>query len=116
VIDRIDITRIHTVDDALAIITLLVARVQQLEEQVARLSKDSSTSSKPPSSDMVKPPSERRQPGKRKVGGQPSHTGKDRVLLPPDQVDVTVNSRRWIAGGGRDVGVIGGSSPELRKA
>ena len=104
VTDRIDITKIHTLEEALAIIAVLVATGQQREEQialltkqiallteqVARLSKNSSTSSKPPSSDIVKPPSERRQPGKRKIGGQPGHTGKNRILLPPDQVDVTV--------------------------
>ena len=88
VTDRIDITKIHTLEEALAIIAVLVATGQQREEQialltkqiallteqVARLSKNSSTSSKPPSSDIVKPPSERRQPGKGKIGGRPDHT------------------------------------------
>jgi hypothetical protein len=69
VTDKIDISKIQTLDEALAIIILLVARVQKLKEQIAQLSKDSSTSSKPPSSDIVEPPSERRQPGKRKIGG-----------------------------------------------
>ena len=33
----------------------LMKRIQQLEEEVARLKKDSNNSSKPPSSDIVKP-------------------------------------------------------------
>ncbi len=92
-INTIDLTKINTLDDALAIIKVLIARVQELEEEVARLKKDSSTSSKPPSSDIVKARTEQRQPGKRKIGGQPGHAGKNRELLPPDQVDVKVPHR-----------------------
>jgi len=33
----------------------LMKRIQQLEEEVARLKKNSNNSSKPPSSDIVKP-------------------------------------------------------------
>ena len=62
-------------------------RVQALEEKIARLEKNSSTSSKPPSSDITKPPHEQRQPGKRRAGGQPKHPGHRRALLPPEQVD-----------------------------
>ena len=39
-------------------IVLLVKRLEQLEEEIARLKKDSSNSSKPPSSDIVKPTKE----------------------------------------------------------
>lgn len=68
----------------------LEARILQLEEQVARLSKNSSTSSKPPSSDIVKPPSPSSSSGeKRKIGGQPQHSKHERQLFPPDQVDDT---------------------------
>ena len=79
---------------AVAIIKLLLEenhvlreRVRLLEEEVARLKKNSSTSSKPPSSDITKPESEQRQPGKRKIGGQAQHPGKTRMLLPPEEVD-----------------------------
>jgi len=61
----------------------LRARVDPLESEHARLRKDSSTSSKPPSSDIVKPPSLPRPGGKRKKGcrgGQPHHP---RHLRPP---------------------------------
>lgn len=62
--------------------------VRQLQEKVARLEKDSSTSSKPPSSDITKPKSEQRQPGERKAGGQPRHDGKTRQKFPPEKVKV----------------------------
>ena len=41
------------------LILSLIQKIQALEEKVAVLSKDSSTSSKPPSSDIVKPLEER---------------------------------------------------------
>lgn len=97
-----ELSEIKTLDDAVAIIRTLLAeiialraenqqlrqKVSQLEDEVARLKKNSSTSSKPPSSDIVKPRSEQRQPGKRKIGAQPGHPGKNRTLLPPEQVDI----------------------------
>lgn len=83
---------------ALAIIKILLdenrrlrARVRELEEKVARLEKNSSTSSNPPSSDITKPTHEQRQPGKRRSGGQPHHKGKTRLLLPPEDVDDTLD-------------------------
>ena len=91
----------ETLEDALAVIERLMVEVRKLEEEtaelrrengelkvkVAELAKDSSTSSKPPSSDIVKPPRERRQPGKRKRGGQRGHSGVTRTMLPPEEVD-----------------------------
>lgn len=74
----------------LATVERLTARVQELERQVALLTRDSSNSSKPPSSDgppakpRPKPPVKSR---KRKRGGQPGHKGKRRDLIPADQVD-----------------------------
>lgn len=68
----------------------LEAKVAVLEAENARLKKDSSTSSKPPSSDIVKPP---RPPatggrrGKRRQGGQPGHRQHLRPSFPPEQVD-----------------------------
>ena len=72
---------------ALRVIAYLLQRIQVLEEKVARLEKNSSTSSKPPSSDITKPAHEQRQPGKRRTGGQPKHAGHRRALLPPEKVD-----------------------------
>ena len=68
----------------------LLARIAELEAEVARLKKNSSTSSKPPSSDIVKPPrpaprgSGRR---KRRRGGQPGHQRHTRTPFPPERVD-----------------------------
>ena len=72
---------------ALRVIVYLLERVRLLEEKVAALSKDSSTSSKPPSSDIVKPIQEQRQPGKRKAGGQPWHPGVKRQMFKPEEID-----------------------------
>jgi transposase len=60
-----------------------------LREQLARARKGSSTSSKPPSKDIVKPP---KPPGdspdgKRKIGGQPGHPVHQREPFPPEQVN-----------------------------
>jgi transposase len=63
------------------------ARVAALEAQVARLQKNSSNSSKPPSSDIVKPP---RPPGRKgggKIGGQPGHARHEREPFTPEQID-----------------------------
>jgi transposase len=78
---------------ALRVIAYLLERIRILEEKVAELSKNSSTSSKPPSSDITKPLSEQRQPGERKAGGQARHSGKYRRMLPPEKVDETVPLR-----------------------
>jgi hypothetical protein len=75
-------------------IARLERRIAELELELARARKDSSTSSKPPSSDIVKPPAEKR-PGrkrkKRKRGGQPGHQRQLRQPLPPDCVDETID-------------------------
>ena len=60
-----------------------------LERQLAARKKNSTTSSKPPSSDGVAGASRPRLPrkkSKRKPGGQPGHPGKHRPLVPPEQV------------------------------
>jgi transposase len=66
----------------------LQAAVARLEEQLAAARKDSSTSSKPPSSDIVKPQVPL-APGtdKRKPGGQPGHPRNERALFAPEQID-----------------------------
>ena len=66
----------------------LIDRVSELELQLAKAMKDSSNSSKSPSSDIVKPPkkqTDRRKKAKR--GGQKGHPRKLRKLLPPERVD-----------------------------
>src|SRR6187397_1847383 len=62
--------------------------VAQLGRQLAAARKDSSTSSKPPSSDIVKPPKPPRPPGqaRRKPGGRPGHTSHQRVPFPAEML------------------------------
>jgi transposase len=67
----------------------LTATVADLQEQLARARKDSSTSSKPPSSDLVKPgpaAAADDQP-KRQPGGQPGHPRQQRERFPPELVN-----------------------------
>ena len=66
----------------------LKAKLEKLERLVAALRKDSSTSSKPPSSDIVKPPKKDAKNGKkRKIGGQPGHPRHERPPFPPEEID-----------------------------
>lgn len=66
----------------------LIDRVSELELQLAKALKNSSNSSKSPSSDIVKAPKkqiDRRKKAKR--GGQKGHKRKLREPLPPERVD-----------------------------
>ena len=73
-------------------------QIAELERQLATYRKDSSNSSKPPSTDRGKKDSKedgkRRYPlrkkSKRKPGGQQGHPGKHRPLAPPERVDQIV--------------------------
>src|ERR1039458_6740358 len=63
-------------------------RIATLEAKLATARKDSSTSSKPPSSDMIKPPKPPRKDGKkRKRGAQPGHERHLRSPFPPEAVN-----------------------------
>jgi transposase len=66
----------------------LRAEVVELREKLAAALKNSSTSSKPPSSDIVKPPRPSGPDGSepRKIGGQPGHPKHEREPFPPEQV------------------------------
>jgi transposase len=75
-------------------LAVALARIEQLERQLASARKDSSTSSKPPSSDIVKPPrpagqARRGAKRKRRRGGQAGHKRHDRKPFPPEEVDAT---------------------------
>ncbi len=61
---------------------------QKLQDQIARLKRDSSNSSKPPSSDIVKPKNKGTSPGKhkRKIGGQKGHLRHERIPFAPDDI------------------------------
>ena len=67
----------------------LEATVARLQEQLAAARKNSATSSKPPSSDIVKPPKPPLPEGqdRRKIGGQPGHPKHERDTFPPEAVN-----------------------------
>jgi transposase len=72
-------------------VRMLRAEVATLKEEVARLKKNSSNSSKPPSSDIVKPPKPELANGaKRKIGGQPGHQKFVRQAFASQDIDTTV--------------------------
>ena len=73
-----------------------LARIAEMEKQLAAARKDSSTSSKPPSSDIVKPPrtagqARGKRKRKRRPGGQPGHDRHERTPFGAEEVD-----RAWI--------------------
>jgi transposase len=71
---------------------LVEAQRQEITELKARLSQDSSNSSKPPSSDLPKSkpqPALGVEPTGRKRGGQPGHDKHERQLVPPEKVTQT---------------------------
>jgi transposase len=86
------ITALETLlEAALSEIERLKAENMNLREIIARLEKNSSNSSKPPSSDIVKPPKIRHGKGKRKIGGQKGHEQNLRKPFDESQVDKIIN-------------------------
>ena len=64
-------------------------QIKALEVKVAKLSKNSSNSRKPPSSDDITKPTSKKKTkkGKRKIGGQPGHERHDRPLFAVEEID-----------------------------
>lgn len=82
---------INLIVELAAAVPSLQANVAELERKVALLTRDSSNSSKPPSSDGPSAKPKARPPKKskkRKRGGQPGHKGTNRDLIPVDKVDL----------------------------
>jgi len=77
--------------ELLAIIARLEKRIEELETELAKARKTSSNSSKPPSSDIVKPPKspKLKDKKKRKRGGQPGHPRHERAPFSPEDIDET---------------------------
>jgi transposase len=68
-------------------VTELIKANAKLTDRVAKLSKNSSNSSKPPSSDITKPPRKKKSNGSRYIGGQPGHTKHERPPFAKDEID-----------------------------
>ena len=63
----------------------------RLKERIAQLEKHSGNSSKPPSSDIVKPKTEKKdKKNKRKKGAQPGHQQHLRTPIAPELIDEIV--------------------------
>ena len=88
---HLEVTRANLTRENKRLKEHVVVLQEKVRELTARLNKDSSNSSKPPSSD--KPWKERRKqkPTGRKPGGQPGREGKARKPLLPEQVDRTID-------------------------
>ena len=84
-----------SLQDSRAQVQELQTTVQSLQERLAAARKESSTSSKPPSSDIVKPP--RPAPADddspRAPGGQVGHAKHERAPFPPEQVQAGFDYR-----------------------
>ncbi|MCC6629292.1 MAG: IS66 family transposase zinc-finger binding domain-containing protein [Chloroflexi bacterium] len=93
----------QTLAEALVLIQALWAENARLRDAVARLAQqvqtlaaqvgqDSTNSSRPPSADPPRrPPPPPRRPTGRRRGAQPGHLAHQRAVLPPEQVDHTVD-------------------------
>jgi transposase len=77
--------------ELIAIILRLEKRIANLEAENAKLRKNSSNSSKPPSSDIVKPPKPKgkHKRKRRKTGGQPGHPKHEREPFAVEDIDAT---------------------------
>ena len=90
--DRQEAERIYEAGREAVIAALMAmdVRIKEMEQVVARLTRNSSNSSRPPSSDppgLKKKPKTSKKPGKRRQGGQPGHKGKKRQLLSAEEMD-----------------------------
>ena len=75
------------IEELKALVAALTKRVAELELELAKARKDSSTSSKPPSSDIAKAKPKKSSRRKPRKGGQPGHQRQLRQPLPPDRVN-----------------------------
>lgn len=80
---------VKTLCDLSNIIKSQQEKIRTLEIKVAKLSKNSSNSSKCPSSDDITKPkaNKKKKKGKRKIGGQVGHKRHDRPLFAEEEID-----------------------------
>ena len=74
-----------------ALIEELRAEIAKLKAKIAALEKNSTNSSKPPSSDIVKPPKPKKdKERRRKIGAQKGHKQNLRKPIAPELVDEVI--------------------------
>lgn len=92
--ERAIVERDEKIADAEKQIADAEKQIGDLERQLALRLQNSTTSSKPPSSDGLAGSQRqrgRKKKSKRKPGGQPGHVGRNRPLVPIERVDTIVN-------------------------
>lgn len=84
-----------TIEQLTAKVAKLTKQVEDLQAQLAKSKKNSSNSSKPPSSDIVNPKktSSPKGTGKRRAGAQPGHDKHERKPFDPEEIDQTHDYR-----------------------
>jgi len=80
------------IEELKALVAALTKRVAELELELAKAKKHSGNSSKPPSSDITKPPKPKakgrgKSKSGRRRGGQPGHKRHERTAFPAEDVD-----------------------------
>jgi transposase len=86
--EKIAAERLKVIEEQQKEIEALKRLVKELSEKITRLEKNSTNSSKPPSSDIIKPPKEEGEEGqKRAQGAQKGHKKHERLPFPPEQID-----------------------------
>jgi transposase len=91
--EKIAADRLKVIEAQQKEIEALQRLVKELSEKIARLEKNSTNSSKPPSSDITKPPKKEKEGEegqKRKAGAQKGHKKHERPPFPPEQIDKTI--------------------------
>jgi transposase len=90
--DRLIEKQAAQIDAQREYIRVLEQKIKLLEEKIARLEKDSDNSSKPPSSDIVKPKKapRKRSRKKRNKGGQHGHHKFSRTPFKSEEIDETI--------------------------
>ena len=78
---------VKQLDETTAKLDETTAKLDEVTAKLAAATKNSSNSSKPPSSDIVKPIRPRKPAGKRKKGGQKGHQRTIRPAVPENELD-----------------------------
>jgi transposase len=89
--EKIAADRLKVIEEQQKELEALKRLVKELSEKIARLEKNSANSSKPPSSDITKPPKQEGERGqKRAQGAQKGHKKHERIPFPPEHIDKTI--------------------------